>query len=109
MPIGSEYGAGRRSVRSPISGWNSEAVIWYVRVIRPTWAKLSWNWPFSTGYSARISDCIMSLIRCEEVIAARTPDATLRGATGAAGEAATGAAGRSVDMAGQALPGVRAW
>ncbi len=108
MPSGSEYGAGRRSVRSPISGWNSEAVIWYVRVIRPTWAKLSWNWPLSTGYSARISDCIMSLIRCEEVIAASTPEATLRGAA-AADEETTGAARRSVDMAGQALPGTRAW
>jgi len=28
MPIGKEYGAGRLSVRRPISGWNTEAVSW---------------------------------------------------------------------------------
>jgi hypothetical protein len=28
MPIGSEYGAGRRSVAMPTNGWKIEAVSW---------------------------------------------------------------------------------
>ena len=49
MPSGSEYGAGRRSVYSPTRGWNSDAVSWYVSVIRPICPKLSWNSPLRIG------------------------------------------------------------
>ena len=62
---------------------------WYVSVIRPICAKLSGNSPFRIGYIARISDCIMSLIMCEALIAPNTRYATRGGAEGkgrAAGE-----------------------
>ena len=40
MPTGSENGIGRRSVTKPTTGWSSEAEVWKVSVMMPTWAKL---------------------------------------------------------------------
>src|SRR5450830_1413046 len=50
MPMGSRNGSGRRSVYKPIQGCSNEAVHWNVRVMRPTWVKLSENSAFSIGY-----------------------------------------------------------
>ncbi|MOA25937.1 hypothetical protein D3C78_1466930 [compost metagenome] len=40
VPSGNRFGVGRRSVKKPTQGCNSEAVIWNVSVIMPIWAKL---------------------------------------------------------------------
>jgi hypothetical protein len=72
MPVASENGIGRRSVNSPTIGCSSEAVSWKVSVISPTWAKSSPKLCLNTGYSAGISDCIMSFIMCEKLSAIST-------------------------------------
>ncbi|KGW51492.1 major facilitator superfamily MFS_1 domain protein [Burkholderia pseudomallei MSHR684] len=49
MPTGSENGCGRLSVYKPITGCSSDAVIWYVSVMRPICANDSENSDFSIG------------------------------------------------------------
>ena len=71
IPTAREYGWGWRSVAKPTSGCRSDAVHWYVKVISPTCAKLSWNAVFSNGYIAGISDCIISLRKWQKPMATR--------------------------------------
>ena len=72
IPIGSEYGVGRWSVYKPTSGCSSDAVSCEVSVISPIWPKSRWYDCFRIGYTAGITDCIMSFNRWQKLIAPST-------------------------------------
>ena len=92
MPIGSEYGSGRRSVYNPTNGCRMEAVIWKASVMSPTWVKLSPKCSFSSGYTAGMTAWIVSLSRWERLAASRIASARVSRAAGKAGtvDGATG-------------------
>ncbi len=80
MPAASEYGIGLRSVTIPTTGCSSEAVSWNASVISPISPKSSERLVFSIGYSAGISDCMVSLSMCETDSASRMVNAALSAA-----------------------------
>jgi len=63
IPAGREYGVGRWSVYNPTTGCKSDAVSWDVRLINPIWPKSKWYEDLRMGYTAGITDCIMSFNR----------------------------------------------
>src|ERR1035437_10027032 len=72
IPVGMEYVDGRWSVYSPASGCRSDAVSCEVRVINPIWPKSRRYVTLRMGYTAGITDCIMSFNRWQKLIAAST-------------------------------------
>ena len=75
IPTGREYGVGRWSVYSPTRGCKSDAVSCEVSVISPICPKSRRYEVLRMGYTAGITDCIMSFNRWQTLIAASTRNA----------------------------------
>src|ERR1017187_2570399 len=77
IPTGKEYGVGRWSVYRPTTGCKSDAVSCEVSVISPIWPKSRRYELLKMGYTAGITDCIMSFNRWQKLIAARIRNAVV--------------------------------